>query len=147
MVEDLRATCEGREEVTLSTATYLRRLGESEKQLNVIGITSEGEGSRALCVTSASSTKSLPFFSHREAARRFLRASPLRFNLLGSGWRTKEISESEAGALLAGSPGGIQGIALDPSPETLCGEFAIEPLAKVTWSLSGVYSLWGCVVR
>ena len=126
-MEDLRATCEGREEVTLSTATYLRRLGESEKQLNVIGITSEGEGSRALCVTSASSTKSLPFFAHREAARRFLRASPLRFNLLGSGWRTKEISESEAGALLAGSPAAYRGSHLIRLPRPSVGSLPQNP--------------------
>ena len=129
---DLCATCEGREEVTLSTVTYLRRYGESEKHLYVIGRISEGEESRVLCVTSATGARTLPVFSDREAARRFLRASPLRFNLLGSGWRTKVISESEAGALLAGSPGGIQEIALDPSPETLCGECATEPLREVT---------------
>ena len=116
----------------MSKATYLRRHGESEKHLYVIGRTSESEGSRVLCITAASGTKTLPIFSHREVARRFLRASPLRFNLLGSGWRTKEISESEAGALLAGSPGGLQGVSLDPSPETLCGECGTEPLAEVT---------------
>ena len=112
--------------------TNLRRPGESEKPLYVIGRTSENEGSRVLCMTAASGTKTLPIFSHREVARRFLRASPLRFNLLDSGWRTKEISESEAGAFLAKSTGGIQGITLDPSPETLCGECATEPLAEVT---------------
>jgi hypothetical protein len=74
----------------------------------------------------------LPVFSRREAARRFLRASPLRFNLLGSGWRARKISELEAGVLLARCPDGIQGIALDPSPETLFGECATEPLAEVT---------------
>ena len=99
---DLRATCEGREEVTLSRATYLRRPGESEKHLYVIGATSEDEGSRGLCVTSATGAKTLPVFSDREAARRFLRASPLRFNLLGSGWRTWRIEES--GSLLVDPP-------------------------------------------
>ena len=111
-------------------APYLRRAGEIEKRLYVIGRIQDGEWSRVLCVTQASGAKTLPVFSHREAARRFLRASPLRFNLLGSGWRAKEISESEAGAVLAGSPGGIQGITFDPSPETLCGECATEPLAE-----------------
>jgi hypothetical protein len=124
----------------LSRATYLRRPGESEKHLYVIGRILDGEWSRVLCVTSASGARTLPVFSHREAARRFLRASPLRFNLLGSGWRTKEISESEAGAVLAGSPGGIQGITLDPSPEALVGECGAEPLARKTWSPSRVYS-------
>ena len=85
-----------------------------------------------LCVTSGPGVKTLLVFSRREAARRFLRASPLRFNLLGSGWRARKISELEAGVLLARCPDGIQGIALDPSPETLFGECATEPLAEVT---------------
>jgi hypothetical protein len=72
-----------------------------------------------LCVTSGPGVKTLPVFTNREAARRFLRASPYRFNLLGSGYRTKEISESEAGALLA----------IDP--ETLFGECAAESWAEV----------------
>jgi hypothetical protein len=72
-----------------------------------------------LCVSSG--VKMLPVFTNRDAARRFLRASPYRFNLLGSGCRTREISETEAGAILARRPDGIQGIALDPSPETLLG--------------------------
>jgi hypothetical protein len=83
VVEDLRATCEGREEVTLGNEAYLRRPAESEKHLSVIGRISEGEWSRVFWVTPASGAKTLPVFSHREAARRFLRASPLRFNLLG----------------------------------------------------------------
>jgi hypothetical protein len=91
-----------------------------------------------LCVTSATGAKTLPVFSDREAARRFLRASPLRFDLLGSGWRTWRIEES--GSLLVDPPDGIQGITLDPSPETLVGECGAEPLARVTWSLSRVYS-------
>ncbi len=68
----------------------------------MIGATSEDEGSRGLCVTSATGAKTLPVFSDREAARRFLRASPLRFNLLGSGWRTWRIEES--GSLLVDPP-------------------------------------------
>ena len=113
----------GREKVTTSTETYLRRPGRSEKLLYVIGRISEGEGSRVLCVTSASGAETLPVFSHREAARRYLRATPPRFNFL--------VSESEAGALLAWPPGGIEEIALDPSPETLCGECVTESLAEV----------------
>jgi hypothetical protein len=115
----------------VSTAIYLQRPGGSEKHLYVIGRITEDGGSRVLCVTSGPGVKTLPVFSQREAARRFLRASPLRFNLLGSGWRTREISGSEAGALLAGCPDGIQAIALDPSPETLFGECAAESLAEV----------------
>jgi hypothetical protein len=98
----------GREKVTLSTATYLRRPGRSKKLIYVIGRISESEGSRVLCVTSASGAETLPVFSHREAARGYLRATPPAFNFL--------VSESEAGALLAWSPGGIEEIALDPSP-------------------------------
>lgn len=116
----------------MSTAVYLRRPGGSEKHLYVIGGPSEDEGLRVLCVTAASGVETLPVFSCREAARRFLRASPLWFNLLGSGWRTREISESEAGVLLARLPDGVQQVALDPSPETLVGECAAEPLAEVT---------------
>jgi hypothetical protein len=63
----------------LGNATYLRRPAESEKLLYVIGRISEGEWSRVLCVTSASGAKTLPVFSHREAARRFLRVSAPRF--------------------------------------------------------------------
>jgi hypothetical protein len=128
----LSATYVGREEVTLSNVPYLRRPGESEKHLYVIGRILDGEWSRVLCVTPVSGTKTLPVFSHREAARRFLRASPLRFNMLGSGWRTTGISASEAGVVIAESPGGIQGITLDPSPEILFGECATEPLAEET---------------
>jgi hypothetical protein len=73
-VEDLRATCEGRDGVTLGNATYLRRSAKSEKHLSVIGRISEGEWSRVFRVTPASGVKTLPVFSHGEAARRFLRA-------------------------------------------------------------------------
>jgi hypothetical protein len=55
-----------------------------------------------LCVTSATGAKTLPVFSDRKAARRFLRASPLWFDLLGSGWRTWRIEES--GSLLVDPP-------------------------------------------
>ena len=115
----------------MSAPIYLRRRGGNGKHLYVIGRILEDGGSRVLCVTSGSGVKTLPVFSHREGARRFLRASPLRFNLLGSGWRTREISESEAGVLLAGCPDSIQAIAPDPSPETLLGECAAESLAEV----------------
>jgi len=121
--QEVRGGGLGREKVTLSTETYLRRPGRSEKLLYVIGRISEGEGSRVLCVTSASGAETLPVFSHREAARRYLRATPPRLNFL--------VSESEAGAILAWPPGGIEEITLDPSPETLCGECVTEPLAEV----------------
>jgi ATP-dependent Clp protease ATP-binding subunit ClpA len=58
----------------LGNATYLRRPAESEKHLSVIGRISEGEWSRVFRVTPASGAKTLPVFSHGEAARRFLRA-------------------------------------------------------------------------
>ena len=124
--------CGAREEVTVGGATYLRRPGKDEKQLYVIGRISEEEGLKVLCVTSVSGVKTLPVFSRREAARRFLRASPLRFNQLASGWRTRRISESDSGSLLVGAPDGIEIITLDPSPETLFGKCAAEPLPRVT---------------
>jgi hypothetical protein len=116
----------------VSGATHLRRPGKAEKQLYVIGRISEQEGLEVLCVTSVSGAKTLPVFSRREAARRFLRASPLRFNQLGSGWRTRRISEWDSGFLLVWPPDGIEIITLDPSPETLFGECAAEPLPRVT---------------
>ncbi len=122
----------------MSGATHLRRPGKDEKQLYVIGRISEQEGLKVLCVTSVSGAKTLPVFSRREAARRFLRASPLRFNQLGSGWRTRRISRSESGVLLVGPPDGVRQIALDPSPETLVGECAAEPLGELTWGRFGV---------
>jgi hypothetical protein len=115
----------------VSTTIFLRRPGVSEKHLYVIGrISGDGE-SRVLCVTSGPSVKTLPVFTKQEAARRLLRASPYWFNLLGLGCRTREISKSEAGALLGRCPDGIQGIALDPSPETLFEECAAESWAEV----------------
>ena len=114
----------------MSTAIYTRRPGTSEKHPYVIGTTSEDKGLRVLCVTLASGVKSLPVFSNREAARRFLRASPLRFNMFGLGWRTWRITEW--GSLLVDPPDGIQEIILDPSPETLVGECGAEPLVQVT---------------
>jgi len=76
--------------------------------------------------------KTLPLFSNREAARRFLRATPLRFGLLGSGWRPRRILGSELGSLfLLGLPAGIRVIGLDLSPEALVGECSSEPLSEV----------------
>ena len=48
----------------------------------MLGKTSE-DGSRVLCVTTVSGIKTLPLFSDREAARRFLRATPLASAWLG----------------------------------------------------------------
>jgi hypothetical protein len=120
-----------RKELTVSTAVYVRRPRGDENDLYVLGKISE-DGSRVLCVTSASGIKTLPLFSDREAARRFLRATPLRFGVLGCGWRPRRILESELGYLfLLGLPPGIRQIALDLSPEDLVGECSAEPLSEV----------------
>ena len=85
-----------------------------------------------LCVTPASGIKTLPLFSDRDAARRFLRATPLRFGLLGSGWRPRRISASGLGSLLlVGPPADIRVIALDPPVETLLGECSTQPVPEV----------------
>jgi len=109
----------------------VRRPRGNENDLYVLGKTSE-DGPRVLCVASASGIKTLPLFSNREAARRFLRATPLRFGLLGSGWRPRRILGSELGSLfLLGLPAGIRVIGLDLSPEALVGECSSEPLSEV----------------
>ena len=116
----------------MSTAVHIRRSSRANKNdLYVLGKTSE-DGSRVLCVTPASGIKMLPVFSDREAARRFLRATPLRFGLLGSGWRPRRISDSELGSLLlVGPPADIRLIALDPPVEDLLGECSTQPAPEV----------------
>jgi hypothetical protein len=116
----------------VSTAVHIRRSSRgNEYDLYVLGSTSE-DGSRVLCVTPASGIKTLPLFSDRDTARRFLRATPLRFGLLGSGWRPRRISDSEVGfLLLVGPPSDIRLIALDPPVEALLGECSTQPLPEV----------------
>ncbi len=120
-----------RKGLTVSTALYVRRPRGNKNNLYVLGNFSE-DGPRVLCVTSASGIKTLPLFSNREAARRFLRATPLRFGLLGFGWRPRRILGSELSSLfLLGLPAGVRVIALDLSPEDLVGECSAEPLSEV----------------
>jgi hypothetical protein len=121
-----------RKERNVSTAFDIRRSSRANKNdLYVLGKTT-GDGSRVLCVTPASGTKTLPLFSDREAARRFLRATPLRFGLLGSGWRPRRISDSELGSLLlVGPPADIRVIALDLPLEALLGECSAQPIPEV----------------
>ncbi|MDQ3496435.1 MAG: hypothetical protein M3514_02725 [Actinomycetota bacterium] len=116
----------------MSTAFYIRRSeGNKNDHLYVLGKISE-DGSRVLYVTSASGIKTLPLFSNREEARRFLRATSLRFGLLACGWRPRRVLESELGSLfLLGLPAGIGQIALDLSPEALVGECSAEPLSEM----------------
>ena len=121
-----------RKGIIVSTAFYIRRSeGNKNDHLYVLGKISE-DGSRVLYVTSASGIKTLPLFSNREEARRFLRATSLRFGLLACGWRPRRVLESELGSLfLLGLPAGIGQIALDLSPEALVGECSAEPLSEV----------------
>jgi hypothetical protein len=120
-----------RKGLIVSTAFYIRRPRVKQSNLYVLGKTSE-DGSRVLCVTPASGIKTLPLFSDREAARRFLRATPLRFGLVGSGWRPRRISDLELGSLLlVGLPADIQVIVLDLPVEALLGECFAEPLSEV----------------
>ena len=115
----------------MSTAVHIQRSRRNKNDLYVLGKTSE-DGSRVLCVTTVFGIKTLPLFSNREAARRFLRATPLRFGLLGSGWRPRRILGSQLGSLsLLGFPAGIRQIALDLCPEDLVGECSAEPLSEV----------------
>ena len=115
----------------MSTMLYVRRPRGEKNNLYVLGKISE-DGPRVLCVASVSGIKTLPLFTDREAARRFLRATPPRFGLLGRGWRPRRILESELGSLfLLGLPAGIRQIALDLSPEDLVGECTAEPLSEV----------------
>ncbi len=121
-----------RKGIIVSTAFYIRRSeGNKNDHLYVLGKISE-DGSRVLYVTSASGIKTLPLFSNREEARRFLRATSLRFGLLACGWRPRRVLESELGSLfLLGLPAGIGQIALDLSPEALVGECSAEPLSEM----------------
>jgi hypothetical protein len=120
-----------RKERNVSTAVYIRRSKGNKNDLYALGKITE-EGSRVLCVTPASGIKTLPLFSDREAARRFLRATPLRFGLLGSGWRPRRISNSELDSLLlVGLPADIRVIALDPPLEDLLGECSTQPIPEV----------------
>jgi hypothetical protein len=120
-----------RKERIVSTAVYTRRTRGNKKDRYVLGKISE-DGSRVLCVTPASGIKTLPLFSERDAARRFLRATPLRFGLLGSGWRPRRISDSELGSLLlVGPPADIRVIALDLPLEALLGECSAQPIPEV----------------
>ena len=103
----------------MSTALHVRRPKGNKNDLYVLGKTSE-DGPMVLCVTSASGIKTLPLFSNREAARRFLRATPLRFGLLRSGWRARKVLGSDIGSLfLLGFPTGIRAIGIDLTPEDL----------------------------
>jgi hypothetical protein len=120
-----------RKGLTVSTAHHVWQSRGNKNNLYVLGKTSE-DGLRVLCVASAPGIKALPLFSNREAARRFLRSTPLRFGLLESGWRPRRILGSELGFLsLPGLPTGIRVIALDLSPEVLIGECFAEPLPGV----------------
>ena len=120
-----------RKGLTVSTMLYVRRPRGDKNDLYVLGKISE-DGPRVLCVASVSGIKTLPLFSDREAARRFLRATPLRFGLLGSGWRPRRILGLELGfLLLLGLPAGRRAIALDSSPEALVGECSAELLPEV----------------
>jgi hypothetical protein len=120
-----------RKERNVSRAVYIRRSRENKEDLYVLGKTSE-DGSRVLCVTPASGIKTLPLFSDREAARKFLRATPLRFGLLGSGWRPRRISDLELGSLFLGRlPADIRVIALDLPVEAISGECSTQPVPEV----------------
>ena len=87
----------------------------------------ENDSSEVLCVLPASGEKTLPVFASREAARRFLRSGPLRFGLLGSGWRVRKSSGGELASLLFGPRTGVRRVVLDPSPEVLIGDYAATP--------------------
>ena len=116
---------------TVSTALPVWQSRGNKNNLYVLRNTSE-DGPRVLCVASAPGIKTLPLFSNREAARRFLRSTPLRFGLLGSGWRPRRILGSALGSIfLPGLPDGIRVIALDLSPEVLVGECSAELLSEV----------------
>jgi len=120
-----------RKGITLSTALHFPQPKGNKNDLYVLGETSE-HVPRVLCVTSASGIKTLPLFSNRGAARRFLRATPLRFGLLRSGWRVRKVLKSDLGSLfLLGFPAGVRAIGLDLTPEDLVGECCAESLWEV----------------
>jgi hypothetical protein len=122
-----------RKGLTVSTALHVRQSKGEKNNFYVLGKISEN-GPRVLCLDSASGIKTLPIFSKREAARRFLRATPLRFGLLASGWRPRRILGSELGSLLLfGLPANVRVITLDLSPEALVGDCSVEPLSEVAW--------------
>jgi len=115
----------------VSTALHVRQSSGRKNNFYVLGKVSE-DGPRALCLASASGIKTLPLFSSREAARRYLRATPLRFGLLGAGWRPRKVLGSELGSLLRlALPDNVRVIALDLSPEALVGDYSAEPLSEV----------------
>jgi hypothetical protein len=65
-----------RKEPSVSTALYVRRPEGNKYDLYGLGKSYE-DGPRVLCVAPASGTKTLPLFFDLEAARRFLRTTPL----------------------------------------------------------------------
>ena len=120
-----------RKGLTVSAALHVRQPRVNDNDFYVLGKITES-GPRVLCLDSASGIKTLPLFSEREAARRFLRATPLRFGLLASGWRPRRILGSELGSLLLfGLPASVRVTALDLSPEALVGDCSAEPLSEV----------------
>jgi hypothetical protein len=115
----------------VSTALHDRQPSGNKNSIYVLERISE-DGPRVLCLASASGIKTLPLFSDREAARRFLRGTPLRFGLLGSRWRPRRILGSQLGSLvLSGLPADVRVIALDLPPEALVGDLCAEPLSEV----------------
>jgi hypothetical protein len=117
--------------LTVSTALHVRQPSGSKNNIYVLETTLE-DGPRVLCLASGSGIKTLPLFSNREAARRFLRGTPLRFGLLGARWRPRRILGSQLGSLvLFGLPADVRVIALDLPPEALAGELSAEPLSEV----------------
>lgn len=90
-----------------------------------------GDVLEVLCVSPVAGERTLPAFTDREAARRFLRSCPLRFGLLGSGWRVRRCPGGALAALLLAPRAGLRRVVLDPSPKTLCGEYLAAPAAGV----------------
>ena len=91
----------------------------------------EGDALEVLCVSPVAGESTLPVFANREAARRFLRSGRLRFGQLGSGWRVKRCPGGALAALLLAPCAGVRRIVLDPSPETLCGDYVAAPATDV----------------
>jgi hypothetical protein len=96
----------------------------------------ESDGLEVLCVLSASGERTLPVFASRKAARRFLRFGPLRFGLLGSGWRVRGFSSEELSSLLIRCRISVRRVALDPSPEALAGDHVATRTANAAESAS-----------